>query len=115
MYDYDSETETPWYGYREMITSVIVEDDVTSVGTCAFRSLAGLKTVTLGADVTVIGDYAFDNCENLESINYLIWSHTVLGISWVIHNSVTNLINSTWIITTANCLRYATLCFHIFY
>ena len=58
----------PWYEYREMIQSVIIEDGVTSVGAGAFADMYYLTEVQMGADVTRIGDYAFQSCNNLQTV-----------------------------------------------
>ena len=78
MNDYTSST-VPWKDYRDNITSVIVEDGVTSIGNSAFEYCDNLTTVTLGNDVAYIGNYAFNSCDNLSSIN-LPDSVTNLGL-----------------------------------
>ena len=54
----------PWKDYRTFITSVIIEDGVTSIGDYAFDGCTGLTSVTIGSGVTTIGDYAFLGCNN---------------------------------------------------
>ncbi|MCI6832489.1 MAG: leucine-rich repeat protein, partial [Clostridiales bacterium] len=69
MDDYDSWSSRPWNDLGESITTVVVEDGVTTIGKNAFFALVQLKTAELGKDVTRIGARAFGNCNNLESIN----------------------------------------------
>ena len=54
----------PWKDYRTFITSVIIEDGVTSIGDYAFDGCTGLTSVTIGSGVTTIGDYTFLGCNN---------------------------------------------------
>lgn len=51
----------------EKLSSVVVPDNVTSIGENAFAGCSGLESVTLGA-VDAIGANAFNGCENLTSI-----------------------------------------------
>ncbi len=90
MYDYPF-NNAPWYSMNSQIYSVVVENDVTSIGEGAFHNcdnivsaLVGESVATIGAkafsfcyyleNVTLpnslitIGDYAFEDCEYLESI-----------------------------------------------
>ncbi len=44
------------------ITTVIIEDGVTTIGTAAFQGCEALKSVTIGENVTSIGEQAFVGC-----------------------------------------------------
>ena len=59
--------DTPWYPYREQITSVVLESGVTSIGSAAFFQ-CGMYSVTIPDGVTSIGDWALSFCNNLPSI-----------------------------------------------
>ncbi len=50
------------------ITTVIVENGVTSIGDSAFRGCSKIVNVTLPLSITSIGDYAFYGCSELKSI-----------------------------------------------
>ncbi len=67
MSDYDWGT-TPWYDYREQITTVMIDDGVTSIGDKAFSDCSGLTSVTIGNSLTSIGEYAFQGCSGLTSV-----------------------------------------------
>ena len=56
------------------ITTVIIPDSVTSIGSYAFSECSGLSSVGIGNGVTSIGDYAFNGCRNL--INVKIGNRT---------------------------------------
>ena len=63
--DYDN---TPWYAYRDYIITVIIKNDVTSIGESAFSNCDSLTNITIPDSVTSIGDYAFYICDSLTSI-----------------------------------------------
>jgi len=62
-------TDTP---YRNVIMhemqTLVIGDNITSIGKCAFVNCDALKTVKLGKNVSTIGDYAFTGCKALETI-----------------------------------------------
>ena len=58
MADYASADEQPWKDFRSSITSVVVEDGVTSIGQYAFAGCT-IASVSIPQSVTFIGDYAF--------------------------------------------------------
>lgn len=50
------------------ITSVTIEEGVTTIGELAFSGCESLTSVTMGDSVTTIGDWAFSRCASLRSI-----------------------------------------------
>ena len=58
----------PWYSNRNMVKSVVIEDDVTTIGEDAFYYCSNLTTVTIGNGVTSIGNSAFQSCSSLASV-----------------------------------------------
>jgi len=67
MEDYTSFYDRPWYNYVSSITSVVIENGVTSIGVGAFHGTA-LTSITIPASVTNIGKKAFYKCSSLTSI-----------------------------------------------
>ena len=65
-YSYDSNND--WHSRKAEITSVIIEDGVTSIGDWAFSYCSSLTSVTIPDSVTSIGDRAFYGCSSLTSI-----------------------------------------------
>lgn len=68
MYDYSSSyTTVPWNAKKSRITSVVIEDGVTSIGDNAFEDCSSLKSVSGMKGVTSLGKWAFYKCTSLES------------------------------------------------
>ena len=68
MADYTYKANAPWYGYREKITSVVVESGVTSIGNYAFYQCNAITDVQLPDGLTQIGEETFGDCAALENI-----------------------------------------------
>ena len=69
MEDYKFHEHTPWFmRYYNSIKSVTIGNNVTTVGDFAFSNCYYLTSVTLSDSVTSIGNYSFGNCESLNSI-----------------------------------------------
>ena len=60
---------TPWHSYRSDITSVIIQEGVTTIGDNTFSDCRELLSVSIPDGVTIIGDDAFANCDMLNTIN----------------------------------------------
>ena len=105
----------PWYEQRETITSVHIEDGVTSIGDSAFN-YCYLNGIIIPNSVISIGDYAFRECDSLNSI-IIPDSVTSIGDSAFINcdnlNSITlpNRITSIgkWVFQDCNSLNNITI------
>ena len=69
MRNYSSASSTSWYAYRDQITSIELEDGITSIGNFAFYGLENVVDVTIPEGVTSIGGFAFKNCTSLETVD----------------------------------------------
>ncbi len=58
----------PWYGFRDMIESVIIDSNTPNIGNWAFADCRNLRSVTTRKNIAKIGQGAFFWCENLEKI-----------------------------------------------
>lgn len=67
MYDYSSST-VPWKAQKSKITSVVIENGVTSIGNYAFEDCSALKMLDIPQSVTEIGSKAFRGCSALTSL-----------------------------------------------
>ena len=72
---------TPWrkLEYDNTITTIIIEDGVTSVGDLAFTNCKNTTSVTLPNGLTTIGDRAFENDDKLASVTI---PASVTSIGW---------------------------------
>ena len=89
MPDFGSTGDQPWSANSDKIRKVVIENGVTSVGSCAFWNCgvlsaeistsvtaignsafrgSGIISVTIPSSVKTIGDSAFRECENLSSV-----------------------------------------------
>ena len=69
MRDYLDEAPA-WDQYAAEAKSVVIGDEVTSVGAGAFLWFSELQEVELGESVAFIGDAAFSNCSCLRTVNF---------------------------------------------
>lgn len=60
-----SSTDSPFYGILSSIKSIVIEDGVTTVGSCAFYGCTTLESLTMADSITSIGEYAFYGCSKL--------------------------------------------------
>ena len=67
MADYSLGNSSP-FDSNSNIKSAIIENSVTSIGSCAFDGCTSLTSVTIPNSVTSIGDSVFYNCTSLTSI-----------------------------------------------
>lgn len=64
-----SSSSMPWYSSKDNIKSVIISENVTSVGNYAFYDHAYLESVTLPSSITSVGGYTFKKCDSLTRVN----------------------------------------------
>ena len=58
----------PWYIDKKSITSIIIEDGVKKIGDYAFEEYNNLTSAFVPASVTIVGQNVFYGCENLNSV-----------------------------------------------
>lgn len=68
MEDYSDDNESPWKSFYRQIKKVVIEQGVTSIGSCAFQSSRVLSTVEIPASVTKIASDALNDCWDLNTI-----------------------------------------------
>jgi len=67
MPDYEYES-SPWYDYRESITTVVLENGITTIGVFAFQNCSAFISINIPNSIVTIGNYAFPYCTALTSI-----------------------------------------------
>lgn len=68
MPDYVSTFDQPWYEQEAEVTSIVIEDGVTRIGSGAFQYMDHVVDITMADTVTEIGDSAFYSCTSLQSV-----------------------------------------------
>ena len=58
----------PWNYYLPTMTTIIIEDSVTTIGHYAFSNATSLTTAVIGNDVTTVGSSSFEQCTSLVNI-----------------------------------------------
>lgn len=89
MYDYSKEQTKPWqktntytdiYGntISGTITSIEIGENITSIGDYAFHDMHNIETVTFtGKSIKTIGKSAFENCTELHTVNFTSTLETI--------------------------------------
>ena len=78
MISWVSSSKVPWNNYKSQITSVVIGDGVTSIGSYAFTGCGNLASVSIPESVTEIQMSAFTLCTSLTEVT-LPASLTTLG------------------------------------
>ena len=70
MADYSEDAGAPWEKNAANIVSIILSDDVTSIGSYAFAGCSNIEEISVSESVAGIGDNAFLGCDSLARIYY---------------------------------------------
>lgn len=84
-------TDCPWYSFRESIKTVIIEGNVTNIGSFAFNSCINLTSITIPKSVTSIDQGAFEYCESLSSITIPEGVTNIADLAFIGCSSLTNI------------------------
>ncbi|MCI9448876.1 MAG: leucine-rich repeat protein [Clostridiales bacterium] len=68
MTNYTTDLLAPWQKFAKEITSVVIEDGVTSVGAMSFYGCTAVASVRIPDSVVKIGSFAFMGCEDLTQV-----------------------------------------------
>ena len=88
MTDYNSQSDVPWYPYRQAISEVVIGDGVTGIGDYAFYG-CNITNLTIGNDVVRIGKSAFSYIGDEEAAGTRILGYGKCGdkVIWVLYES----------------------------
>ena len=69
MVDYN-DTDAPWAGCKDDVTSIVIGKNITAIGASAFSGFGKVETVTFedGSNLDIIGAGAFNDCASLSQI-----------------------------------------------
>ena len=79
--DMGNYSSAPWYTLNDSIKSVIIHDNVTSIGSYAFHDCSNLTSITIPNSVTSIEPYAFSGWSGLTSITIPDWVMSIINMS----------------------------------
>lgn len=68
-YGYSAELGPGWRFYSSLLSRVVIEDGITSIGNYAFYKCSNLENITIPDSVGLLGNYSFSTCSRLESIS----------------------------------------------
>lgn len=68
MKEFFSNTDIPWYLFREKVKKLIIKEGVTSIGKYTFYACEKLVSVQIPSTVTEISEKVFTGCESLKDI-----------------------------------------------
>ena len=60
----------PWFNYKEDVKKVVVKENVTALGERAFMNHVNLESVEIQGELTQVSDSAFENCTALKQITF---------------------------------------------
>ena len=60
--------ETPWSDLCDKAETIVIGENITHIGSCAFTAFEALTEVVLPSSLTSIGDYAFAYCMELTTV-----------------------------------------------
>lgn len=67
MPDFDSNNPAPWASVRDSIRIILIEDEVTTIGSHAFEDCSNLESISINNySIKSIGEEAFRNCTSLQ-------------------------------------------------
>lgn len=70
MSSFTAKSTNEWLAQKDLITDVVIEEGVTTIGNYAFTGCTNLRSVCIPESLTTIGSYAFNGCYGLESVYF---------------------------------------------
>ena len=67
-YDVSGENIPGWMAYKDIITYVFIDDDISRIGENAFYGCTNITSVSIARSVKTIGAQAFKGCSSLSTV-----------------------------------------------
>lgn len=94
-YRYDNTVSSrplaPWNPFHKVMTTLIVESGVTTIGDACCQGFTSLNSVTLPEGITSIGICAFNGCSALTAINLPYSLTTIYNVAFA-HTGLTSIV-----------------------
>ena len=74
------------------VTSIVIEEGVTSIGDYAFENCDNLTSITIPGNVESIGESAFYNCDNLTDVTLQDGVKSIGDAAFIWCNNLTNIV-----------------------
>ncbi len=85
MYDY-TPTSMPWQTLSKEIRTILLPDEISSIGAFAFADCYYLPSINIPSSVVTINDGAFENCRLLSTIRFANNGQLTTIGSWAFYN-----------------------------
>lgn len=92
MWPYSSTNDQPWDAYKSVITSVVIEEGVTSIGDYAFYGYSTIVNLVLPETLTQICSYSFYSCKKLTDIIFPEGLQVIGSYAFAYCNGITEII-----------------------
>lgn len=103
---YGIETGAPWRDYRDTVTTLVIGNGVTTVGSYAFNAFSKLSKVYFPKTLSAINNNAFDKCDAIKAA-YFEWKKTDdFSFTTYSGNDAINDKNSVWGVSYASTVSY---------
>ena len=66
--NYSSSSSSPWRNHSTSVTSIVIEEGITTIGTYAFSAFSNVTSVSIPSTLTEIKEEAFHGCKALSSL-----------------------------------------------
>jgi uncharacterized repeat protein (TIGR02543 family) len=84
--DYSTSNTPPWKKYNSSIKYIIINSNITKIGSYAFWGLTNVKQITIGKNVKEMGTAPFGHCDKLSSFKVASGNSSYKTSAGVLYN-----------------------------